>query len=150
MSRRSDLSGEWAVLASLGGVPVRMWITLMDPTSGTGAGDLNGELRIADDMPGDPARVVFETNVDADGYFEVWLPRFVLDLPALSVAGDLLCQQRQSRGAVWTGCRTIDSTVRTASGRFDLQCSCLEPADEFPVDIVPSCPSDTADAGRPG
>lgn len=90
---RRDISGHWLLRASIVGLPLDLWLSLV-----YGEGDenatLDGALRRAADPPGSPALTTFDTRVDADGFFEVWLPDFELTT-TITIEGDILL-----RGAI--------------------------------------------------
>jgi hypothetical protein len=141
-STRADLTGHWAVMASLGGFPIRMWITFADETAGNGTGDLGGELRLADDAADSEARTVFDTTVDADGLFEVWLPGFALDVPALNIAiaGDLLLTAATiESGWCGRGAGQVRSPIELDLTGSTFNAIPWTPGEMFPEDISANC-----------
>jgi hypothetical protein len=89
-SAAHDLSGQWLLTARLPiGLPLRLWLSLAYAAGADGA-SLDGALRSTKAMPGDPALVHFDTRVDADGRFVIWLPGASLDLGTARLDGDIL------------------------------------------------------------
>lgn len=89
---QQDLTGDWFLQASLGGLPLGLWISLNfhagDEPLGTGS--IDGALRLATDPVHQPARLTFTTTVDELGRFDLWLPGIILEVNTLVVEGDVL------------------------------------------------------------
>ena len=88
VGQRRDISGHWLFRASVRGVPLDLWVSLVYG-EGPDEATLDGAIRRATDPPGSPALTTFSTAVSPEGVFEVWLPGFRLEA-AITVAGDIL------------------------------------------------------------
>jgi len=93
-SMRRDLTGEYFLLASLNGIPVRLWLSILyretTDEDGMVRAAVDGALRTVDADVNSPANANFFADVDANGRFEIWLPDFILEVGALAVEGDIL------------------------------------------------------------
>lgn len=147
-STRRDLSGEYFFNASLKGIPVRLWISLLYREQVDDAGvvraAIDGALRTANDAPDSPARMTFFAPVDTEGRFEIWLPGFVLSVAELNldISADILLGAATVDGG-WCG-----AAVGAARSPFqvDLAGSTFfatpwaTPGGERPVDPPNACP----------
>ena len=88
-SERHDLTGDWIMKASLGGLPLSLWITFYDRNP-DGASGLDGAVRLTRDEVDSPPRTTFFTTADADGRFEIWLSDLYLEIDPLVVEANLL------------------------------------------------------------
>lgn len=107
-SERRDLTGEYFFNASLKGIPVRLWLSLIYRETvgedGAVGGAIDGTLRAATDPLDAPARTTFFSPIDEEGRFEIWLPDFVLSLDDLNleVSADILLAAATVEGG-WCG-----------------------------------------------
>ena len=83
-SERHDLTGDWIMKASLGGLPLSLWITFYDRNP-DGVSGLDGAVRLTRDEVDSPPRTTFFTTADADGQFEIWLSDLYLEIDPLVV-----------------------------------------------------------------
>lgn len=148
-SARRDLSGEYFFNASLKGIPVRLWISLLYRESvdaeGITRAAIDGALRTASDAPDSPARTTFFAPVSADGRFEIWLPGFVLSVAELNldISADILLAAATVDGG-WCGAALGEAR---SPFELDLEGSTFfavpwaTPGGERPVDPPNRCPA---------
>lgn len=103
-SQRLDVTGDWLLSASLGGLPLQLWVGLLyRPAEGMGPDGIDGLIRLTRDEVVSPARVIFDTTMNADGQFDVWLPGFYLDTEIIVVEGDILLSAVAIDENLWCG-----------------------------------------------
>jgi len=102
--QRLDVTGDWVLSASLGGLPLQLWVGLLSHPGGEmGPDGIDGLIRLTRDEPVSPARVIFDTTMNADGEFDVWLPGFYLDTDVIVVEGDILLSAVAIDEGFWCG-----------------------------------------------
>ena len=141
-SERTELTGDWLMKASLGGLPMSLWITFYD-RSADGTGGLDGAVRLNMDVVDSPPRTTFFTTVDADGRFEIWLPDLYLEIATLVIEANLLLSAI-SQDAYWCG-----AGAGAVSQPFEIDLDGATfyavpwvPGSEEPADQLNACPSE--------
>ncbi len=143
--QRHDLTGDWFLQASLSGLPLNLWISLIyrggeEPTS---PASVDGSLRLATDPVDQAARLNFSAPVNDEGEFDLWLPNLELDVGSLIVRGNILLSAASFNDG-WCGLAAgnvfdpfeIDLTGSTFGA------SRWIPGTEIPVDSPNMCPPD--------
>ncbi len=144
-SQRLDVTGDWLLAASLGGLPLQLWVGLLyHEAEGPGPDGIDGIIRLTRDEVVSPPRVIFDTTMNADGQFDVWLPGFYLDTGVIVVEGDILLSAVAVEAGIWCG---RGAGVVTAPFPIDLTDATFAavpwvPGSELPEneDILRACP----------
>lgn len=144
-STRGDITGEYFMLASLNGIPLRLWLSLIYregvDADGQIVASIDGSLRTVTQELDSPPASTFAAEVDADGRFEIWLPEFELDVGGLVVQGDILLAAATVDGGF---CGEAAGEVRSPF-EIDLAGSTFfaspwVPGGEQPMDVPNACP----------
>ncbi|MEE2788153.1 MAG: hypothetical protein VX589_12495 [Myxococcota bacterium] len=141
-AKRQDLTGEWLMSATLGVLPLNLWVTLNYREAPDGIlASLDGAIRLTTDPVDGPARATFTAPVDPEGRFEVWLPDFRLNVNEIAVEADILLAAASTEEG-W--CGLAAGEVR-APIELDLEGSTFRaqrwvPGSEPPEDLQTRCP----------
>jgi hypothetical protein len=140
---RTDLTGDWIMSASLGGLPLQLWVGLLNHTDATaGVVSLDGIIRLTRDETHTPGRVFFTIPMDDDGRFDIWLPGFVLDTGVIVVEGDILLSAVAIDDQLWCGKGAGSVTEPFPLDLADATFSAVRwaPGSELPESPVRACP----------
>jgi len=144
--QRIDLTGDWIMSASLGGLPLQLWVGLLyhtDPIADVAS--LDGIIRLTRDETQTPGRVFFTIPIDDAGRFDIWLPGFVLDTGVIVVEGDILLSAVALDDQLWCGKGAGSITSPFPLDLADTTFSAVRwaPGTELPDGAGRACPAPT-------
>lgn len=146
-SARRDLTGEYFLLASLRGIAVRLWLSVLYRETVDADGEahaaIDGALRAITAPPGSPPSATFFAPVDGEGRFEVWLPDFSIQVGATAVDADILLGAATVDGGF---CGAAAGAARSPF-MLDIAGSTFfampwTPGTEVPMDAPNACPAE--------